>query len=46
MNDNEKNLSDEKPAEEEVVNDNKENPPNEAEEKEPEDKVRLLFHSM
>ncbi|KAK4267916.1 hypothetical protein QN277_024635 [Acacia crassicarpa] len=38
VNDNVKNLSDEKPAEEDVANDNKESPDNGAEEKEPEDK--------
>lgn len=40
-----KNLGDEKPGEDEVAADgNKENPANEVEEKEPEDKVIVLFY--
>ena len=40
MNETEKNLGDDKPAvEEDVADGNKESPANEAEEKEPEDKV-------
>ncbi|XP_028804690.1 RGG repeats nuclear RNA binding protein A [Neltuma alba] len=42
VNDSEKNLSDEKPAEENVGDDNKESPANGDEEKEPEDKEMTL----
>jgi hypothetical protein len=46
MNEDEKNLGDEKPAAEtDVAEGNKDSPANEAEEKEPEDKVNVRLHS-
>lgn len=45
MTETDKNLGDEKPAvEEEVADGNKDNPVNEAEEKEPEDKVNVHIY--